>query len=77
MPRRVRIAVQGIPWHIIQRGNNRSPCFYTDSDYQVYLHTLGQQAKKQVFRVREKLNLFFTTFQTKFKTTQQDKHRQP
>jgi len=25
MPRRARLAVPGIPWHIIQRGNDRSP----------------------------------------------------
>lgn len=31
MPRRARIAVPGILWHIIQRGNNRSPCFYVDA----------------------------------------------
>jgi len=46
MPRRARIAVPGNPWHIIQRGNNRSTCFYADADYQYYLHTLGQQAGK-------------------------------
>ncbi len=46
MPRRARITVPGIPWHIIQRGNNRSACFYTESDYQYYLCTLGEQAEK-------------------------------
>jgi len=35
MPRRARIVVPGIPWHIIQRGNNRSACFYTDDDYRI------------------------------------------
>lgn len=46
MPRRARLAVPGIPWHIIQRGNNRSPCFYADEDYRRYLETLGAQAEK-------------------------------
>jgi len=46
MPRRARIAVAGIPWHIVQRGNNRSACFYTESDYLVYLDQLKQQAQK-------------------------------
>lgn len=32
MPRRARIVVPGIPWHIIQRGNNRLACFYTGND---------------------------------------------
>ncbi len=44
MPRRARIAVPGIPWHIIQRGNNRSACFFSDSDYECYLSTLEEQA---------------------------------
>jgi REP element-mobilizing transposase RayT len=30
MPRRARLSLPGIPWHIIQRGYNRSACFYTD-----------------------------------------------
>ena len=46
MPRRARIAVPGIPWHIIQRGNNRNACFYAEADYQYYLTTLGEQAEK-------------------------------
>lgn len=46
MPRRARLAVPGIPWHIIQRGNNRSACFYADEDYRRYLDTLGEQATK-------------------------------
>ena len=28
MPRRSRLAIPGIPWHIIQRGNNRSEPTY-------------------------------------------------
>ena len=46
MPRRTRLAVAGIPWHIIQRGNNRSVCFYTEADYQYYLEILAAQADK-------------------------------
>ncbi|MFQ5642452.1 MAG: transposase [Thiogranum sp.] len=46
MPRRARIAVAGIPWHIIQRGNNRAACFYSESDYGYYLTTLAEQAEK-------------------------------
>lgn len=45
MPRRPRLAIAGIPWHIIQRGHNRTPCFYADADYRYYLHTLREQAK--------------------------------
>ncbi len=46
MPRRARLAIAGIPWHIIQRGNNRSACFYAPEDYRRYLETLGELAKK-------------------------------
>ena len=46
MPRRARLAVPGIPWHIIQRGNNRSACFFAEEDYRRYLDTLGEQARK-------------------------------
>lgn len=46
MPRRPRLALPGIPWHIIQRGNNRSVCFYAEEDYRKYLDTLQEQATK-------------------------------
>ena len=46
MPRRARLSLPGIPWHIIQRGNNRSACFYADDDYHYYLDTLKDQADK-------------------------------
>jgi len=46
MPRRARLAIPGIPWHIIQRGNNRTPCFYADEDYRRYLLTLRELANK-------------------------------
>ena len=46
MPRRARLVVPGIPWHIIQRGNNRSACFYADDDYHKYLDILKEQANK-------------------------------
>jgi putative transposase len=45
MPRRARLAVPGIPWHIIQRGNNRTPCFYAEQDYRRYLDTLREMAE--------------------------------
>ncbi len=40
MPRRARLKVPGVPWHIIQRGNNRSACFHAESDYRRYLDEL-------------------------------------
>ena len=51
MPRRARLVVPCIPWHIIQRGNNRTACFYENSDYQYYLDTLAEQAIKYGCRI--------------------------
>ena len=45
MPRRARLSVAGVPWHIIQRGNNRGACFFADDDYYCYLHWLRKAAE--------------------------------
>jgi len=41
-----RMNVAGIPQHIIQRGNNRSECFFAEGDYRYYLHALSIAANK-------------------------------
>jgi putative transposase len=41
MPRKPRIRLPGQPQHVIQRGNNREPCFYSVFDNRYYLQTLG------------------------------------
>ncbi len=46
MPRRARLAIPGLPWHIIQRGNNRTACFYAEQDYRRYLDVLREMAEK-------------------------------
>ncbi len=46
MPRRARILLPGVPVHLIQRGNNRSACFYAEEDYRFYLDHLAEQAGK-------------------------------
>jgi len=51
MPRRARLVIPCIPWHIIQRGNNHGACFYDNSDYQYYLDTLAEQAVKYNCRI--------------------------
>lgn len=51
MPRRARLALPGIPWHIIQRGNNRTACFYAEADYRLYLEILSEQARMHGCRV--------------------------
>lgn len=51
MPRRARLILPDVPLHIIQRGNNRQPCFFADGDYSVYLDWLGEHASKTGCRV--------------------------
>tara|TARA_B100001059_G_C17720503_1_gene520453 strand:+ start:372 stop:1109 length:738 start_codon:yes stop_codon:yes gene_type:complete len=45
MARLPRIFVQGCSYHIVQRGNNREPCFYTEQDYATYLTYLKESAE--------------------------------
>ncbi|WP_339531054.1 MULTISPECIES: transposase [unclassified Pseudomonas] len=40
MARRPRLLVPRLPLHIIQRGNNRSVCFYSEDNYIFYIHLL-------------------------------------
>ena len=40
MPRRPRFALTDFPLHIVQRGNDRQPCFFGDADYRTYLQAL-------------------------------------
>ena len=46
MPRRARIKHGGEPHHIIQRGNNRSACFFSDEDYRFYLESVAAGAAR-------------------------------
>ncbi|PIP19290.1 MAG: transposase, partial [Candidatus Omnitrophica bacterium CG23_combo_of_CG06-09_8_20_14_all_41_10] len=44
MARKPRLFVADIPCHVIQRGNNHSPIFFSDKDYLIFLAML-QEAK--------------------------------
>ena len=46
MPRRARLVIPNIPLHIIQRGNNRQACFYSNEDYHFYLDWLLEYSQK-------------------------------
>ena len=46
MPRKPRFTLPGIPQHVIQRGNNREPCFFAEEDYGRYLNDLKETAAK-------------------------------
>jgi putative transposase len=44
MPRIARSVLAGLPLHVVQRGINRQPCFFSDSDYSIYLGFLTEFA---------------------------------
>ncbi len=46
MPRSPRIYLADVPCHVIQRGNNRQPCFFADLDYVYYLDCLKEASRK-------------------------------
>ncbi len=46
MARLPRLNLPGIPQHVIQRGNNHQPCFFSEQDYSVYLDKLNEYSKK-------------------------------
>ena len=51
MPRKSRFNLLGIPQHVIQRGHNREPCFYSEQDCRRYLVDLKAAAKKYECRI--------------------------
>lgn len=46
MPRRTRLYLPGLPYHLVQRGNNREACFFGPENYQFYLELLRENAKR-------------------------------
>lgn len=42
MPRQPRLDLPGIPQHVVQRGNDRQPCFFREEDYLRYLSELRE-----------------------------------
>lgn len=48
MARKPRFTLPGVPQHVIQRGHNREPCFYTQEDFHRYRRDLRDAAEKNV-----------------------------
>jgi len=46
MPRKGRFYVAGLPVHVVQRGNNRQPIFFSESDNRLYLSWLKEASEK-------------------------------
>ncbi|WP_455231330.1 transposase [Geopseudomonas aromaticivorans] len=45
MPCKQRMYLPGLPAHVVQRGSNRSACFFLDDDYRFYLAVLGEAVR--------------------------------
>lgn len=46
MPRSPRLDLAGVPQHVVQRGNDRQPCFFREDDYLRYLADLREASLK-------------------------------
>lgn len=46
MPRQPRYFISGIPQHVIQRGVDRQAVFFESDDYELYLHSLDEAARR-------------------------------
>ena len=46
MPRRARMYIPGLPYHVVQRGNNREPCFIEPENYLFYLELWKSLSEK-------------------------------
>jgi putative transposase len=46
MPRRKRMYLAGLPYHLVQRGNNREVCFVEPENYQYYLQLWKECSKR-------------------------------
>jgi putative transposase len=46
MARKPRFGLSAVPQHVIQRGNNREPCFFAEADYQFYLECIRDAAER-------------------------------
>ena len=47
MPRQPRLDLAQIPQHVVQRGNDRQPCFFTDVERVRYLQDLREIALRE------------------------------
>jgi putative transposase len=47
MPRPPRLELPGVAHHVVQRGNNRSACFFGDADRRFYLKCLEEAARRR------------------------------
>lgn len=51
MPRRARSYLPGLPYHVVQHGNNREACFIEQENYSFYLEFWQQLSRHYDARV--------------------------
>ncbi len=51
MHKKPRMCLPDVPFHVIQRGNNREACFYSDQDYLFYLDSLEDASHRYGVRI--------------------------
>ena len=51
MPRPERISLEGLIYHIVNRGNNRQDIFKDDEDFATYLQTIKKFKDKYLFKL--------------------------
>lgn len=51
MARRLRLFIPGYPLHLVQRGHDRAPCFFTNAERELYLGLLSTYARQVDCRV--------------------------
>ena len=51
MPRSVRIEYPDALYHVMARGNRKDVIFLSDSDREIFLHTLGQTCERNGWRI--------------------------
>jgi putative transposase len=60
MARIPRPDIRGIPQYIVQRGDNRLPCFLDDEDGRQYLHRLKGGLRRHGCAMSNHIDLFVT-----------------
>ncbi len=46
MARKPRLHLQGVPQHVVQRGNHRDACLFAGEDFRYYLECLADAASR-------------------------------
>jgi len=56
MPRRPRIHIDGVPLHIVQRGQNRGACFFDEQDRHACLGWLRDALQREYCQLHFELD---------------------